>query len=213
MVSPTVGALFKPGNPTTHSCTASVVNSPSGNLVLTAAHCVTGSGVGSRFVPAYRDGNAPYGSWVVRHVVVDKRWATEQDPDDDVAFLVVEPASTNPTKASVQSVVGGNDVGTSPRVGDQVIVSGYGEGVNDAPINCVAAAFLTNGSPTFDCAGFVTGTSGSPWITDFDPSTGIGRVAGIIGGPSGGGLSDGTSYSPTFDESVLTLERRAMSES
>ena len=213
VVSSTIGALFKPGSTSTHSCTASVVDSPSGNLVLTAAHCVTDAGIGSRFVPAYRDGNAPYGSWVVRHVVVDKRWATAQDPDDDVAFLVVEPASTNATWASVQSVVGANVLVTSPHVGDQVIVSGYGEGAGDTLVNCVTAAFLTDGSPTFDCAGFVSGTSGSPWITDFDPLTGTGKVAGIIGGPDQGGLTDGTSYSPTFDADVLALERRAVAES
>ena len=40
-----VGALFttSDGHLGTHFCTASVVNSPHGNLLLTAAHCVVGT--------------------------------------------------------------------------------------------------------------------------------------------------------------------------
>ena len=46
-----------------------------------------------------------------------------------------------------------------------------------------------------------------------DPTTGTGLVAGIIGGPDQGGTTEGTSYSPTFDDSVLDLARRAMAGS
>jgi hypothetical protein len=38
-------------------------------------------------------------------------------------------------------------------------------------------------------------------------------VAGIIGGPDQGGTTEGTSYSPAFDDSVLDLARRAMAGS
>src|SRR5262245_4770445 len=52
---PTVGALFFTTGTKQHFCTASVVSSKPENLILTAAHCVYGSGPASKivFVPKY----------------------------------------------------------------------------------------------------------------------------------------------------------------
>ena len=201
--------MFTGGGSSGHTCTASVVDSPAGDLVLTAAHCVTDSIAGARFVPGYHGGVAPYGTWIVRRATVDERWTTSKDPSADVAFLTVEPAPSNGSDASVESVVGGSVLAESPRAGDKVVVSGYRSDAND-PVACDTHTYVTEGWPTFDCEGFATGTSGSPWIVDFDPTTGTGLVAGIIGGLEQGGDTDGTSYSPTFDSEVLDLARRAM---
>src|SRR5581483_10874289 len=74
---PRVGAIFFPsvlgssvrlGLP--HICTGSVVHSPAHDLVLTAAHCVAGPGLGYDFAPGYHDGIAPFGVWSVRHAYV-----------------------------------------------------------------------------------------------------------------------------------------------
>jgi hypothetical protein len=58
-----VGALVTvdgSGRLGTHFCSASVVDSPAGNLVITAAHCLAGRTPGGFvFVPGYRDGRAP----------------------------------------------------------------------------------------------------------------------------------------------------------
>ncbi len=54
-----VGALFADGS---HFCTASVVHSEAGDLVLTAAHCVRD---GMTFAPGYHDGVTPFGMWTV----------------------------------------------------------------------------------------------------------------------------------------------------
>ena len=61
-----VGALFQgawQSNP--HFCSASVVDSPSGDVIATAAHCLSGNGQDLEFVPMYHDGQAPYGAWDV----------------------------------------------------------------------------------------------------------------------------------------------------
>jgi hypothetical protein len=64
-----VGALFgltARGTLGSHFCTATVVDSPRGDVVVTAAHCVSGWKAGSlAFVPGYRDGAAPRGIWNV----------------------------------------------------------------------------------------------------------------------------------------------------
>ena len=114
-----VGALFTT-SPTGlsvsgHFCTASVVNSPAGDVVMTAAHCV--SGLTPRqfvFVPGYRNGRAPYGVWSVIRVVVDQAWSSSASIDDDVAFLVVKQPGTN---ASLQSLTGGERLGFGQPVG------------------------------------------------------------------------------------------------
>ena len=53
--TPAVGALFtaSAGRLGQHFCTASVVDSPAGDLLITAAHCVTGTSGTIEFVPGY----------------------------------------------------------------------------------------------------------------------------------------------------------------
>jgi V8-like Glu-specific endopeptidase len=212
ITSPTVGALFTDPESADHGCTGSVVASPKGNVVLTAAHCVTDSISGARFVPAYHDGIAPFGTWIVQRSEVDDRWTEGGDPEGDVAFLTVTPAPGNRSAASVQSVVGANVLAEAPEPGDEIVVTGYG--VDDArPVECETLTYRTGKWPSFDCDGFVTGTSGSPWIVDFDPDTGTGLVAGIIGGLEQGGSTEHTSYSPIFDEQVTALAHRAVDAS
>lgn len=88
---PAIGALFSPGNDwdADHHCSASVVHSPEGDLIATAAHCVYQDGFRTNlaFVPGYRDGKAPFGVWVPTRIDVDPRWTGDEDPDHDVAFL------------------------------------------------------------------------------------------------------------------------------
>src|SRR5690349_2511447 len=91
---PATGALFggPPDSLGRHYCTASVVDSPTRDMVVTAAHCVAdGDGspprTGMSFVPGYHDGTAPFGVWTVATATVDPRWQEGADPARDVAFL------------------------------------------------------------------------------------------------------------------------------
>src|SRR5215469_15289617 len=70
--SSTVGALFTvtpSGELGTHFCTASVVDSPAGNLLVTAAHCMNGrTAKDVAFVPGYSRGQEPFGAWTVSRI-------------------------------------------------------------------------------------------------------------------------------------------------
>lgn len=207
---PTVGAIYLPGLAGSaprldlpHYCTGSVVRSPGHNVVLTAAHCVVGLGIGMEFVPAYRDGQAPYGAWDVTRVYVDQAWLAHQDPRHDFAFLRLAGQIRGGKHVEIQDVVGGHALGTAPPAGRPVTVSGYVAGSGDEPITCAAAVYYTGAYPTFDCPGFAGGTSGSPWITRQS-------VVGVIGGLDGGGCTAGTSYSAPFGADVRALYRRAV---
>ena len=206
----TVGPLFSAGLTSDHTCTASVVDSPAGDVIVTAAHCISGSGAGVVFAPGYDDGLAPYGTWVVQRAYAAPGWTIGRDPDADYIFLIVTPATTNRTSASVQAVVGGNVLGGSPTAGQQVTVAGYVSGHDDVPVICTASIYLTASYPSFDCPGYAGGTSGAPWIADYDPSTGTGTVTAVIGGLRQGGCSPGTSFSPPFTSTVSQVFARAV---
>ena len=95
--TPAVGALFttSAGKLDQHFCTASVVNSPDGDLAITAAHCVTGTSGTIDFVPGYDNGATPYGVWTVTKVYVDQAWSSSSSPDDDFAFLRISQSGSS----------------------------------------------------------------------------------------------------------------------
>ncbi|MGW3228854.1 trypsin-like serine peptidase [Kitasatospora sp. NPDC001095] len=185
------------------ACTASVVHSPRGNLLVTAAHCVQSRRIGLLdglvFTPGYRNGFTPYGTWPVKAITVDPHWAAEDDPEYDVAFVTVGMLDGR----QIEDTVGGNPLGTGQGFGLSVSVTGY-PNESDEPITC--AARTSSQSPTqarFDCGGYTDGTSGSPWVAA------NGAVVGVIGGYQEGGDTPGTSYSVAFDQRVADLYRKA----
>jgi V8-like Glu-specific endopeptidase len=207
--TPAVGALFTTSGAGLgrHFCTGSVVDSPGGNLVVTAAHCVSGKSSGSIiFLPGYDDGRIPYGIWRVTRVVVSQNWIATADPDDDVAFLVV----TGPGGAKVQDLAGGERLGIGQGTGQVVSVIGYPDAAN-APIRCVN---LVRGfGPAqleFDCGGYTDGTSGGPLIENVSPATGLGTVIGVIGGYEQGGDTPSVSYAARFGTFVADLYKIAV---
>lgn len=202
---PTVGPLFFPSvlglGPLLrlpHYCSASVVHSTGGDLVLTAAHCVYGNGRGIEFAPGFHDGVLPFGVWRVRRAYVDPQWRRGHDPQHDVAVLAVAPRGGR----TVEQRTGANRLGAAPTAGIRVTVDGYVAGSGGRPITCTAAAYYTDGFPSFDCAGYEDGVSGGPWLAG-------GRVVGVTGGLYQGGCTPDTSYSPAFGAATAALLARA----
>jgi V8-like Glu-specific endopeptidase len=209
-----VGALFSTsgGQLRTHFCTASVVHSPAGNLLVTAAHCVTGysdtSPAGLAFVPGYDNGYAPYGIWPVTRVFVDSAWESRADPNDDFAFLTVaQPGNSTP----IEEITGAELLGVGQPPADIVQVTGYPDGL-DQPVTCRnrASAFSST-QLEFDCGGYTDGTSGSPFLIHRDTATGDSTVIGVIGGYQQGGGSPDISYAATFGENAQALYGIAVS--
>ncbi|GAA1215697.1 hypothetical protein GCM10009665_01890 [Kitasatospora nipponensis] len=204
-----VGALFTNGTGGDHFCTASVVDSAGQNLIITAAHCVYDPGVGQRddlvFVPGYRAGESPSGVWPLAAITVDQSWADHGNPDLDVAFAIVQPQNGR----QVQQVLGANRLATDQGYQLPVRVTGYPSS-GDEPITCVnRTARQSDTQLRIDCPDYTGGTSGSPWVTDFDPATRTGTVVGVIGGYQEGGNTPDTSYSSYFGSGVQALFDRA----
>lgn len=209
-----VGAIFSQGVGGDHFCTASVVHSTAGNLLVTAAHCVHGGQGGSYasdlvFVPDYRDGDAPDGQWPVTRIIVDPRWVSSSDPDLDVAFVTVGQVGGQ----SIEQVLGANTLGIDKGFTKVVQITGY-PSTASAPISCFnRTTQQSQYQLRIACTGFPGGTSGSPWLTSFDRTTRTGTVIGVIGGYQQGGDTADVSYSPYFDADVQSLYNEAVGQS
>ncbi len=98
------GKLFFNIGSSTYVCSASVIQR---GVVVTAAHCVANFGASQlysnwQFVPAYDNGNAPYGVWTASTAFVPTSYLNGTDRcsvtgvvcDNDVALLVMTPQSS-----------------------------------------------------------------------------------------------------------------------
>ena len=207
---PQVGALFQGAwRSEPHFCTASVVDSASGGVIATAAHCLSGNAKDLKFVPMYHDGQAPYGEWNVTGAYVSQRWLLHKDPQADFAFLTVSSRDIGGTERTLESVVGGDQliVGTQPP--QWTVVVGYPAGTGGGPVICLNQAVARHGYPSFRCGGFVDGTSGGPWLADYDTQTGRGDLYGVTGGRYQGGCVNWVSYSSSFDADTMAVYEQA----
>jgi V8-like Glu-specific endopeptidase len=209
-----VGALFFNDVKGDHYCTAGVVDSPHGDMLVTAAHCLYAQGAYVKdivFVPAFRGGTTPYGVWTVSSMLVDDRWMKSSDPDMDVGFATVKPGSDNQGK-TLQALLGANKLGINQGFDHLVEVTGYPSD-SDQPVSCVnKTRRQSDHQLRFDCGHFFGGTSGAPWIADFDPHTNSGRIIGVIGGYETGGDTDAVSYSSYFGDAVQQLFTKAVAQ-
>ncbi|MEH1783856.1 MAG: trypsin-like serine protease [Nostoc sp.] len=100
--SPSGKLFFNIGN-SSYVCSASAIQR---GVIVTAAHCVANFGAKQfysnwQFVPAYNNGNAPYGVWTANKAIVLTSYYNGTDRcsqkgvvcDDDVAVLVMTPKS------------------------------------------------------------------------------------------------------------------------
>jgi hypothetical protein len=89
-----------------HACSGTMVNSASGLMVITAAHCLDFASDGSvadhiaGFIPAVYsplDGTQPFGIWTSTHIFADPLYSYGQnrtfDPTYDYAFVRLNPSS------------------------------------------------------------------------------------------------------------------------
>jgi len=97
-------------------CSGTAIDSPTRQLVLTAGHCVNSGPVGARgrsfwsqyleFVPAYTDGQGPFGVFVAqrRAVYALSPWVRRGNPNFDMGAFLVYP---NAAAQNLADAVGG----------------------------------------------------------------------------------------------------------
>jgi V8-like Glu-specific endopeptidase len=207
---PTVGALFFTTGTQAHFCTASVVDSPEGDIILTAAHCVYGTSYATNiaYVPEWHKGVSPYGTWPVTSITVASGWISDQNQNLDFAFLTVNPPAGQ--WKPIQRVTGGLLLGVNLPYNERIHVIGYND-TDDQPLLCDTTS--SEFEPTqieFYCNNYWDGTSGGPWIVNYNAKTGTGIVIGDIGGYEQGGDYPYLSYSVYYSSSILDLYLQAI---
>ena len=106
----THGKVFFTLNGGNYVCSGTAVNSTNRSVVWTAGHCVN-EGPGAyatnwAFVPAYRDGSRPFGTWTARALVTSSAWASQGDISYDVAGAVMNTSGGS----ALTDVVGGRGI-------------------------------------------------------------------------------------------------------
>jgi hypothetical protein len=101
----TNGKVFFTGNGVNYACSGTALAGLSSSVVWTAGHCVN-EGPGAyytnwAFVPAYRDGARPYGTWVASTLYTTSQWSTHGDFSYDLGAARVAPNSGTNLTASI----------------------------------------------------------------------------------------------------------------
>jgi len=189
-------------------CSASSIG---GDGVITAAHCVHDSATGTFwsnwvFVPAYRDGVAPYGQWTANHLWFLSAYQDGGNGDSrfDIGGAVLNRKGTTKISASV-GFLGFQWNQTTTATSAHWAILGYPQA---APFNgnrlqiCQASFAYTAGgsapSPIGAGCDQTGGTSGGPWIRSFSGNAGATNYANGV-----------NSYRRCFDQactSVYTFE-------
>jgi V8-like Glu-specific endopeptidase len=106
-------------------CSGTAVEAANLSTVITAGHCVHYLGVWSTsfaFVPGYRNGIRPYGTWAATAEAAPSQWVSSEYFEYDVGAVVV---AENTSGQSLQEVVGARDILFNQPVSGAVRSRGY----------------------------------------------------------------------------------------
>ena len=196
LTRPTLGRLYFQSGGENHVCSASVVNSSSGTLVATAAHCVwdtqggTGWSSNFMFVPADENnlGVTPFGKWVPEFAYAPPQFRQNAFADDmgaqgdgwayDIAFLRMRPQNGK----TIEQALGGQGIAFGiPAEGLTVIGYPTAPPFDGKVERFCASATWKNGYQKdylIDCV-MTPGSSGGGWFTRLDLNRGAGYLVSV----------------------------------
>ncbi|NYE46699.1 V8-like Glu-specific endopeptidase [Spinactinospora alkalitolerans] len=224
--SSTIGKLYAvttSGDP--QICTASVINTPHGSALWTAAHCIyepfAGAYTNVVFEPQVRDGLGQRGTWSALEIFVPPEWAQTGEWRYDIGLVLTAPGGENDQSLEAELGSQGYDFGhgwdpdsygASPEsnaVNFGYPLEGYNRddfdggdlwyctGLPDA--NPSTPGRLSEGRMSCDMG---RGASGGPWISRLHPVEGTGTIIGSNShyntDPEGERI-DGSVYSGSHD--------------
>jgi V8-like Glu-specific endopeptidase len=190
-----VGRVFFTLGGADYVCSGALVGGARPDVVLTAAHCVTGGPGRGRatqwaanwvFVPGFTDGRMPYGEYTGRRFLVSPGWtAPGGGESDDFAFVQVTAATPHggsgvarPPRGLPVKFAGSQDAAALTRA----YLFGYPAGSPYAGLYltyCAGQVTASGSSVRMPC-GMTAGDSGGPWLAGFRPRTGSGQVTAVI---------------------------------
>ncbi|WFB11222.1 hypothetical protein LRS74_32445 [Streptomyces sp. LX-29] len=204
--SAAVGKVFftDPGDGLDYVCSASALSSPSRQMLITAGHCVHQGGGGTwmtnwTYAPRYREGVTPFGLFSAQQFRTFDAWINDSDLRRDVA--VVTTFTLNGSK--VVDVTGGHGLSWNFPTDQAITILGYPGNFSDGEVQswCTGVTRpVTDGRREMQC-NFGGGSSGGPWLRDYNPLTGLGSVNGVMSTLA----TDGWNRTPYFDDAVKAM--------
>ncbi|AHI02157.1 trypsin-like serine peptidase [Kutzneria albida] len=190
LISSTAGKVFfhNPKTNGTYACSGDAVNSGNRSIVATAGHCVVDTDGTAYdnwvFIPGYDHGNRPHGTFAATSLHWESQRIGDSDAAWDAAFATV--GTVNGRK--LVDTVGGQGIGFDQAPGQQVYSFGYGgsdaEGRGEQLNWCTGTEFNPGGHAGGGVWGIpcvqTGGSSGGPFLQNFDPATGVGTQIGNI---------------------------------
>jgi V8-like Glu-specific endopeptidase len=176
----TSGKVFFTMGGTDYMCSGSSTAAGNRSLVQTAGHCVhEGPGAFATnfvFVPAYRDGQAPYGTFPARGLHTTSQWAGEGDLSYDVGYAVVAQVGGR----TLTDVVGAQGIGFNLARGATMYAFGYpATGQYDGSKLAWCYGPVSSDTQTADQGmncNMTAGSSGGPWFINYNEGTGVGTL-------------------------------------
>ena len=194
-ITDAVGKVFFTLNDVDYVCSGVLVGGEHTDVVLTAAHCVTGGrgpdgttewATNWMFIPGYRDGQSPYGEYTARRFFVTSDWSgpTSGHEQYDIAFVQLaagaryEGSGTTalPPGLPISFAASQRTVPTT-----RAYVFGYPSlppFTGLYPNYCAGPVAATDGSLRTSC-GMTAGDSGGPWLAGFSPLSGSGKIVAV----------------------------------
>ncbi|MFC5805413.1 trypsin-like serine peptidase [Streptomyces formicae] len=179
----TSGRVFFTFQGRTASCSGNAVTSQNASTVITAGHCVKYQGSWHTdwvFVPAYDNGQAPYGQWTASKILTTPQWEASEDINYDVGAAVVAPLNGQ----KLTSVTGAQGIQFNGGYNKQMYAFGFPAASpydGTKLIHCSGNSsrdFLLSNDHSLGC-NMTGGSSGGPWFTGFSESAGTGLQVSV----------------------------------
>ncbi|MEV6379507.1 peptidase [Streptomyces sp. NPDC051773] len=179
----TAGRVFFTYQGRTASCSGNAVTSANKSTVITAGHCVKLEGAWHTnwvFVPGYHDGQAPYGRWSATKTLSTPQWTASEDINYDIGAAVVAPLDGK----LLTDVVGGQGLAFNTGYNKAMYAFGFPAAApydGEKFIYCSGTTnrdFLLSNDHGMNC-NMTGGSSGGPWFTQFNESTGTGLLSSV----------------------------------
>jgi V8-like Glu-specific endopeptidase len=166
-----IGKVFFTLNGANYVCSGSSVTAMNKSTVATAGHCLNaGPGAFATnfiFVPAYKDGAAPYGKWPAAKLFAPQEWTASGNMQYDTGFAVVAQVGGR----SLADAAGAVGVAFNQPRGLTYKAFGYPAArpfTGKTLVSCYGKAGKDSISPTFETQGIpcdmTGGSSGGPWL-------------------------------------------------
>ncbi|MFF4403156.1 trypsin-like serine peptidase [Streptomyces sp. NPDC001404] len=165
------------------SCSGDAITSKNASTVITAGHCVKYQGswhTNWTFVPGYHDGQAPYGTWTATKTLSTPQWSASEEMNYDVGLAVVAPLDGK----KLTDVVGAQGLEFNGGYNQPMYSFGFPAAApydGTRLIHCSGDSsqdFLLTKDHGLGC-NMTGGSSGGPWFTSFDESSGTGLQASV----------------------------------